>query len=647
MGMVVHGPISDQRLKAPLVHAFACGLALCLAFSLQEPCVADTATDGNVRIHWVASNWASFHGLTRQCSERVALNPDVKSSTHTHSRIWPLHGITKPDEVKIQYYTKQTGIHHFVEFDRELRKAEFDVLAVAVQLKMVAKESLAADYEQLLVEMKTLAERQKAELILVTYANTLDGEDRRVGRDRLLQLASKFNVKVCPWWDVMRRMRERCPQVSSFDEKVGGHPSRAITYPLSYAFYFALTGDSPQEAPVSLRIGDWSAEDEPLAISADDAELQREIAWEAVQAARYAIDDPTASRYQSRDGHPADHLPPYIKQVSGFGERPEWSHDGKRILFVDKPMGEVYELDLESGLIHPKTRHFHHYGFTRANYLANGDLLLSGPGQSFDVADREARKQARHQCWLSVLPSQGDSEPIPLETLAAEGPAVSRKQMRVAWTHRDKQDPSLGRNHARHFVADLVYRNGRPALANQKVVFDSHQLPFQLGNASLETQDFAGEDDRFLIFSVYQINDGNNTDTFIVDTITGEFRNLTRSPHYYDEPEGVFPDGRHVCVEHAPCAHSAWPLSDLYRLKLDGSGEMQRLTYFSEFRGFKATQGVVSDDGSKLCFQIGKSGDEAGVGYGFFIMDLRAAVESLEPFRSFASEEPSPREDRE
>ena len=75
-------------------------------------------------------------------------------------------------------------------------------------------------------------------------------------------------------------------------------------------------------------------------------------------------------RFQFRDGHPVDKLPPYIKQVSGFGERPDWSADSKRILFVEKPMGEVYELDLETGLTHPKTRHFTHYGFTRAIYLA-------------------------------------------------------------------------------------------------------------------------------------------------------------------------------------------------------------------------------------------------------------------------------------
>ena len=190
--------------------------------------------------------------------------------------------------------------------------------------------------------------------------------------------------------------------------------------------------------------------------------------------------------YQTRDGHPADHLPNYIRQVSGFGERPEWSHDGKRILFVDKPMGEVYELTLETGLIQPKTRHFNHFGFTRAVYLANDDILLSGPNEAFDPTDREERNRARHLCWLSVLDKSGTRPPVPLNTLCAEGPAVSRTRMRLAWTHRDQQLPELGKNHAQLLMAEIEYKNGVPELANQRIVFDSHQLPFHLGQASLE-----------------------------------------------------------------------------------------------------------------------------------------------------------------
>jgi|GEM_PF-191828 len=337
-----------------------------------------------------------------------------------------------------------------------------------------------------------------------------------------------------------------------------------------------------------------------------------------------------------RDSHPEDHLPPYIRRVNGFGERPDWSHDGKKILFVEKPMGEVYELDLATGLLHPKTRHFNHYGFTRALYLPNGDILLAGPVEPFDPTDPEERNRARDMSWLFVLDKSGTGKPFPLNAVCAEGPAVSRSKLRIAWTERDRQIPDLGKNHARNLMADIVYEDGVPRLANRRVVFDSHQLPFPLGDASLETQNWIPPEDTKLIFCVYQIEDGNNTDTYVVDTETGEFQNLTQSPGYYDEPEGVFPDGQHTCVEHGPSKHTAWPLLDLFKLKLDGSGEMQRLTYFSDFKGFKATQGVVSDDGRYLCFQIGKSGDEAGVGYGFFIMDLKAAAEHLEPFQNFS-----------
>ncbi len=340
-----------------------------------------------------------------------------------------------------------------------------------------------------------------------------------------------------------------------------------------------------------------------------------------------------------RKGDPAEHLPSYIKRVSGFGERPDWSHDGKRVLFVAKPMGEVYELELATGLVYPKTRHFNHHGFTRAMYLSNGDILLSGPVEPFDETNREERKTARDMCWLSVLDKSGNKEPVPLNIICAEGPAVSRHRLKIAWTERDRQKPELGKNRAQLFTARIVYKNGIPETRNRKMVFDSNRLPFSLGGASLETQSFVPVSDQKLTFSVYLIKGGNNTDTYVVDTETGEFQNLTRSPGYYDEPEGIFPDGQHTCVEHGPSEHRAWPLVDIFKLKMDGSGEMQRLTYFSDYEGYKGSQAVVSDDGKYLCFQIGKSGDEAGVGYGFFIMDLEKAEIHLKPFKSYATDD--------
>jgi hypothetical protein len=68
-----------------------------------------------------------------------------------------------------------------------------------------------------------------------------------------------------------------------------------------------------------------------------------------------------------------------------------------------------------------------------------------------------------------------------------------------------------------------------------------------------------------------------------------------------------------------------WQFIDLWRLKLDGSGQLDRLTHFSDYPGFKASNPVVSDDGHYMAFQMAKTADQAGVGYGIFIYDFRKA----------------------
>jgi len=40
--------------------------------------------------------------------------------------------------------------------------------------------------------------------------------------------------------------------------------------------------------------------------------------------------------------------PDYITKITDFRERADWSHDGKRILFVERSFGDVYEYNLES-----------------------------------------------------------------------------------------------------------------------------------------------------------------------------------------------------------------------------------------------------------------------------------------------------------
>src|SRR6266567_5987888 len=135
---------------------------------------------------------------------------------------------------------------------------------------------------------------------------------------------------------------------------------------------------------------------------------------------------------ESRAGeNPADHLPPHITQVAWFGERADWSHDGKKILFLTKTFGDAMELDLATKVIRNLTAHYPHHGYTRALYLANGDILLSGPA----AFDPKKVGEARVQCFLHVLDKALTKPAAPLGTKCSEGPAVSRQRMHIAWTH--------------------------------------------------------------------------------------------------------------------------------------------------------------------------------------------------------------------
>ena len=79
------------------------------------------------------------------------------------------------------------------------------------------------------------------------------------------------------------------------------------------------------------------------------------------------------------------------------------------------------ELDAASKHIRNLTGHFPHHGYTRALYLANGDILLSGP----EAFDPKRIGEARVQCWLYVLDQSGTKPARLLGTKCSEGPAVS------------------------------------------------------------------------------------------------------------------------------------------------------------------------------------------------------------------------------
>ena len=311
---------------------------------------------------------------------------------------------------------------------------------------------------------------------------------------------------------------------------------------------------------------------------------------------------------------PADHLPPHIRHVTSFGERADWSHDGKRILFLSKTFGDAMELDVATGAIRNLTAHYPHHGYTRALYLSNGNILLSGP-QEFDT---NSPAEARNRCTLSVLDKSLSQPATPLGVRCNEGPAVSRRRMHVAWT--EWGDAASG-DSSQISEADVVSEEGTPKLANLRRVLSNGDLAFR---CRMETQSFRPPDERELIFSAYTIA-GDKCDVCGVDLATKKVTKYTDSADEYDEPEGIFPDGRSTLVECDRQNHQGPGHIDLWKLALDGSGQCERLTHFSDYPGYKASNPVVSDDGRFIAFQMGRAGDAAGVGHGIFIYDVTKA----------------------
>jgi Tol biopolymer transport system component len=104
---------------------------------------------------------------------------------------------------------------------------------------------------------------------------------------------------------------------------------------------------------------------------------------------------------------------------------------------------------------------------------------------------------------------------------------------------------------------------------------------------------------------------------------TGAVVNYSNAPGQYDEPEGIFPDGKYTLVECDKHNHKGIQYDELYKLALDGSSRTERLTHFTDYPGYKASNPVVSDDGRYIAFQYAKYGDPAGVGRGLLVFDLQ------------------------
>jgi hypothetical protein len=325
----------------------------------------------------------------------------------------------------------------------------------------------------------------------------------------------------------------------------------------------------------------------------------------------------------TRDGSPLDDLPPGVAALTDVGQRPDWSPDGERIVYLDdSPLGEVWSVDVATGERRSLTEGFEHRGFSRATHLANGDLLLCGPTSGPEpTADRP--EAGRFTGVMSVLRAPFEDPPEPLGIPCWEGIAAARDSMRIAWNRSDID----------YTDADLVDRvvngitevwtgevrdvDGRATVVHPRKVLDREALG-ALG--VFEVQAFRPPDEDELLLTAYGYQGGEVLGLGLDD---GVVRNHSNSSAY-EEAEGVGRDGDVVYVERDTDYDGLEPGAlDIWRLDLE-DGSWERVTYFNRWAPYYASNPSVSPDGRTLAFQLSIDGDVEGQGDGILTLDLTA-----------------------
>ena len=317
-----------------------------------------------------------------------------------------------------------------------------------------------------------------------------------------------------------------------------------------------------------------------------------------------------------KSGSPLDSLPRNIEVLTHFGERADFSPDNREVAFMDKSFGDAFAIDLKSRAIRCLTCNVPAAVFLRVMHLSTGDYLLIGPEKFTDIHVSRSRD---NELWF--LSRKPGSKPIRFGQKMSEGAAISKKSLRISYSETSAQNPQLAKDASNLIVAEVDLSGNSPVLKNKQVVYSSPD-----NRCRLEAQDFFDNDSK-MTFTCYEPKGMASVQT--IDLKTKQIVNQSKNIGSYNEVEGIFPDGLSTCVEsdHQGVQMGSTNLFrdiDIWKLRLDGTGSsFERLTHFNDYEGWKASNPVVSTDGRMMAFQVARTADEAGVGYGILLMYFR------------------------
>lgn len=311
-----------------------------------------------------------------------------------------------------------------------------------------------------------------------------------------------------------------------------------------------------------------------------------------------------------------------IQQITWFGERPTYRRDGRKLAFMSKSYGDVFEMDLRTQRLKLLTG-WAHAGFLRAQYLVNGDLLLIGSKEFKGVAySRE------HDMQFWVL-TPGDRNATAIDQKTFEGVAISIHSNKIAWSNSHGQYPDLIKeNETIIYTGEIDYSSGTPKIINKKEIIRDYGP-----DCILEPQDFWNNDTE-LTYTCYTSSNPKYHYGIVgsVNLETKERTVLREEKDVYMEIEGMFPNEKYSLVEadistildNNGTRRPSVAGTEIYMMGMDqpNSTYWRRLTWFSNEYPWKAGNPVISPDGRTMAVHSSRSDKPAGVGYGMYLVDI-------------------------
>ena len=323
---------------------------------------------------------------------------------------------------------------------------------------------------------------------------------------------------------------------------------------------------------------------------------------------------------QRKPGSPLDQLPTNIEMLTYFGERADFSPDNQRVAFMAKSFGDAFVIDLKTRAIRCLTCNVPGAAFLRVMHLSTGDYLLIGPERFTDIrTSRGARQRA-------VVPQPGPgSKPVRLGQKMSEGAADFQEEPADRLSRKPvRPEPRSAQGRVAAHRGRARPRRRAAALNGKKVVRQRQD------NAARSRRRTSIDNDTQVTFTCYE-PEGHGLGLDASTSPAGKSANHVDRPRQVQRSRRHLPRRHHTCVEAdrqggSSARQAASATSTSGSSALDGTGKnFTRLTRFNDYEGWKASNPVVSTDGRLMAFQVARTADEAGVGYGILLMRFAGA----------------------